>query len=157
MSKARGTRKKTRKAPGGSLARVREVALSLPGVEEGTSYGTPAFRVKGKLFARMREDGESLVVRCELAERELLLEADPEIFHITDHYRDWPFVLVRVSKASRAVLEEALENSWRRAAPPKLVAEYDGGAPVRKAPASPRAKRPSKSRSRRGRPGSRRG
>lgn len=140
-----------------SLERVREIARELPGVEEGTSYGTPGFRVKGKFFARMREDGESLVVRCELAERELLLDAAPDVFHITDHYRDWPYVLVRVSKASRSVLEEALENAWRRAAPAKLVAELDGAEGVKKAPASPRAKRPASPRSRPGRPGSRRG
>jgi hypothetical protein len=141
-----------------SLERVREVALALPGVEEGTSYGTPGFRVRGKFFARIREDGDTLVVRCEIAERELLLEADPAIFHVTDHYRDWPYVLVRISKAPRAVLEEALESSWRSAAPRKLLAEHDGGAELKRAtPASPRPARPSKRRSTRARPESRRG
>jgi hypothetical protein len=140
-----------------SLERVREIALAFPGVEEGKSYGTPGFRVKGKSFARLWEDGETLVLRCEIAERELLVEADPEVFFLTDHYRDWPYVLVRIARASRDVLAEALENSWRRAAPPKLVASFEGAGRVSKAPASPRPERPSKPRSRRGRPGSRRG
>ncbi len=125
-----------------SLHRVRGIALALPGVEEGTSYGTPGFHVRGKGFARLWEDGETLVVGCGIAERELLLDADPGVFFLTDHYRDYAYVLVRISKASREVLEEALENSWRRAAPKKLVAEYDGerpdGIPTRRRTASPR-------------------
>ena len=138
--------------PAKGVDRVREIALALPGVVEGTSYGTPGFRVKGKLFARMWQDGETLVARCERAERELLLDAAPEVFFLTDHYRDWPWVLVRIAKASRAVLEEALENSWRNAAPAKLVAEHDGepegAAPTRRASASRRPAGRAKRRSR---------
>jgi YjbR len=53
---------------------VRAIALALPGVEEGTSYGTPAFRVRGKFLARLREDGETLVVKCDYHERDLRME-----------------------------------------------------------------------------------
>jgi hypothetical protein len=53
---------------------VREIALALPGVEEGTSYGTPAFRVRGKFLARLREDGETLVVKCDYPERDFRIE-----------------------------------------------------------------------------------
>ena len=57
---------------------VRKLALALQNVEEGTSYGTPAFKVGGKLLARLKEDGESLVVGTTFEEREEMMAADPE-------------------------------------------------------------------------------
>ena len=78
---------------------VCELARELPGAEESTSYGTPAFKVKGKLFARFHQDGESLVVSVDFDEREEMMKADPEKFYITDHYRNYPWILVRLSKA----------------------------------------------------------
>ncbi len=65
---------------------VRKIALSLDNVEEGTSYGTPAFKVRGKLFARLHQDSESLVVRMDRDNRAELMTADPETYYITDHY-----------------------------------------------------------------------
>lgn len=47
-----------------TLATVRRLLLALPGVEEGSSYGAPGFRVRGKFLARLWEDGETLVVKC---------------------------------------------------------------------------------------------
>jgi hypothetical protein len=107
---------------------VRRLALALPGAEEGTSYRTPAFRVRGVLFARLLEDGESIVVKADLDERETLMAADPETFFITDHYRDHPMLLVRLSTVRLPELRELLEQSWRRSAPRRLVAELDGSA-----------------------------
>ncbi len=103
---------------------VRETALALPGVEEGTSYGTPAFKVKGKLFVRLKEDGETLVVRMGFDEREMLLEAAPGTFFLTDHYRGYPYVLVRLAAIDPDRLREILEESWRETAPKKLVAAF---------------------------------
>lgn len=100
---------------------ARRIALSLPGVEEGMCYGTPAFRVRGRLLARIREDGESLVVKVEFDERELLVAADPETYYVTDHYRGYPWVLVRLSLVHRGDLRRLLENAWRRSAPRRLV------------------------------------
>lgn len=104
---------------------VRRIALALPGVEDGTSYGTPALKVRGKLLARLWEDGETLVLRMNLFERPFLLDAEPEIFYITDHYRDYPSVLVRLPKIAEARLREAVIDSWRFSAPARLVAAYD--------------------------------
>jgi hypothetical protein len=79
---------------------LRRMALAFDGAEEGTSYGTPAFFVKGKLFARLREDGESLVVRvADSAQREELRAGDPEVYFPTDHYLNYPWVLVRLARA----------------------------------------------------------
>jgi len=104
---------------------VRAIALGLPGPEEATSYGTPAFRVRGKLFARLHQDGESLIVRADLDEREVLVQADPRSFFVTDHYRDHPWVLVRLGSVSRTLLTEVLEQAWRQRAPKRLVQAFD--------------------------------
>ena len=104
---------------------VRKVALGFPGTEETTSYGTPAFRVRGKLYARFHQDGKSLVVRGSLDEREVLVQSRPRSFFVTDHYRDHPWVLVRLGSVSRKLLSEVLEQAWRQRAPKRLVREFD--------------------------------
>jgi hypothetical protein len=104
------------------------LALALPGVEEGTSYGTPGFKVGGKLLARLREDGESLVIRIGFLEREVLMRADPETFYITDHYLNYPAMLVRLPRVRAAKLRELLEQAWRLVAPKRLVNALDGEA-----------------------------
>jgi hypothetical protein len=114
---------------------VRELAHTLPGVEDGTSYGTPALKVKGKLLARLREDGETLVLRADALSREALLRAAPAVFFLTDHYRDYPWVLVRLSAARREQMRELLEDAWRRVAPARLARlarEHDAARPARR-------------------------
>jgi hypothetical protein len=65
---------------------VRQLALPLPAVEESNSYGTPALKVNRKMFARLHQDGENLVVRCEKPERERLIREKPDVFNVTEHY-----------------------------------------------------------------------
>jgi hypothetical protein len=105
---------------------VRRMAMALPGAEEGTSYGTPAFQVRRKTFARLREDGDTLVLRCNFYERAYLVDSHPEVFHVTDHYRDYEYVLARLSAAAPELLRERLEDAYRAVAPKKLLAELDG-------------------------------
>ena len=69
-----------------SLAVIRRTVSTLPGVEEGTSYGTPAWRHKGKLLARLHQDGRSIVLKVGNETRDHLLQADPATFFVTDHY-----------------------------------------------------------------------
>jgi hypothetical protein len=105
---------------------VRAIALAWPGVEDSTSYGTPALKVNGKFLTRLREDGDSLVIKgVELDERDMLMEADPEVFYITDHYRDWPTILVRLSNAHPDTVRSLLLRHWRTVAPKKLVREFE--------------------------------
>lgn len=93
---------------------VRAFALAWPEVEDGTSYGTAALKVRKKMLVRLKEDQDSLVVPgIEHDERAMLMETRPKIFYITDHYRDWPSVLVRLSKCSRATLEPLLLRRWK--------------------------------------------
>jgi hypothetical protein len=103
---------------------VRRLALALPAVEEGTSYETPAFRVHGKFMARLREDGETLVVRCGFDERDFRMQANPGTFFTTDHYLGYPSVLVRLPSVSVADLRDVLEQSWRRSAPKRVVTAH---------------------------------
>ncbi|MFI5210460.1 MAG: MmcQ/YjbR family DNA-binding protein [Gemmatimonadales bacterium] len=109
-----------------TFATARRVALEFPGVEEGLSYGTAALKVRGKLMARLKEDGETLVVRVTPTDRDLLLQFEPSVFFITDHYRNHPRVLVRLRRIGRRRLSEVLEEAWRLVAPRRLQAEYDG-------------------------------
>lgn len=118
--KAAAKGRRSAKTRGVSFEDVRALALALPGSEEGSSYGTPAWRVRGKLFARIHDSGEALVVRVDLDERELAMAADPETFFITDHYRDHPMMLVHLDHVTRPALEEVLGASWRRMAPKRL-------------------------------------
>jgi hypothetical protein len=107
---------------------VRKLALAWPGVEDGTSYGTPALKVKGKLLTRLKEDGDSLVIKdVDFDERDMLMESAPQIFYITDHYKGWPMVLLRLSKAHPDQVKALLLRSWRATAPKSLVKQFDRG------------------------------
>jgi hypothetical protein len=115
-----------------TFATVRRLGLALPGVEESTSYGTAALKVKGKLLARLKEDGRTLVVMASFLDRDALMQLDGETFFITDHYRDYPSVLVRLATVGQKRLKDVLEQSWRRVAPKPLVGEFDQDRPRRK-------------------------
>ena len=102
---------------------VRRLALSLPETTEKPSYGTPGFRVKDRLFARMRED-DLLVVWCwDLDEKKALIESEPDKFCTVAHYDGYPMVLVRLEAVEIDELEELLTESWRIRAPAKVAAQ----------------------------------
>ncbi len=94
-------------------------------MEESTSYGTAALKVRGKLLARLKEDGATLVLRSEPFERDALMKESPEIFFITDHYRDYPWILIRLGAVTRERMVELLTDAWRRVAPKTLVRQFD--------------------------------
>ena len=99
---------------------VRQISLSLEHVEEGTSYGTAAFKVRGELFVRLHQDLEStIVVRTDFEQREELLAADPETYYITDHYRNYEWVLVRLTRVQPEALRDLLRMAHRLAAASK--------------------------------------
>ena len=107
---------------------IRKLTLVWPEVEDGTSYGTAALKVRKKLLARLREDGDSLVVLgVDLDERDMLVESQPKLFYFTDHYKDYPIVLVRLPKARRAVVEPLLRRRWRELASKAAVKAFDAG------------------------------
>ncbi len=122
---AKVSKAKTRTRTPKNWETVRKLALALPGAEEGTSYGTPAFKVRGKLFARLHQSGEALVVGIGENDRALRMKADPETCFITDHYLAYPWMLVRLPLVEEDDLRELLEDAWRRAAPQSLIDVYD--------------------------------
>lgn len=111
-----------------TFAVARRLALALPGVVEGTAYRTPAFRVAGRYFFRLREDAATLALRIDFDTREALMQANPRTFFITDHYRGYPAILVRLSTVRRQELKALLEQAWRQIAPKRLVAGRDADA-----------------------------
>ena len=110
-----------------TFEQVRLAAQELPGVEDSTSYGTPALKVRGKLLARLHQSGECLVLRVDLLDREILMQSDPKVFFITDHYRDYPWILVRFSAVDPGALPDLIERAWRLVAAKTLIAKYDSG------------------------------
>jgi hypothetical protein len=103
---------------------VRRIALAWAEVEDGTSYGTPALKVRKKLLVRLREDGDSLVMPgVPLDEREMLVESQPKAFYFTDHYKDYPYVLIRLSKTKRETVEPLLRRQWRTLASKRALRE----------------------------------
>jgi len=99
--------------PGGSTYDdVRKAALALPHVEEGTSYGTPALKCKGKLLVRLREEGDVIVLKMPFDLRIGLMEDDPETYFITDHYLNYEWILVRLPKLPATALPDLLKTAY---------------------------------------------
>jgi len=106
-------------------ADVRRLALSFPGVSEGTSYGMHAFLLDGKFFSRFNEQEQGLVVHAEEPLRDALLAGRSETFFTTDHYRNYPAVLARLPQLSLSELAALYEAAYRTRAKPKRIAELD--------------------------------
>lgn len=104
------------------------IVMAFPGVEKGMSYGSPAYKVNGKFFTRLRrDDGSMVLMDVSFDEREMLIEAEPETFHFTAHYKDYPCVLARIATLHPGSFRNFLDRRWRKIAPKKLVKAYDAG------------------------------
>jgi hypothetical protein len=108
-----------------TFEQVRTVALAFPGVEDSTSYGTPALKVRGKLLARLHQSMECLVLRADFIDRQIMIQSAPRTFFITDHYRNYPWVLVRFSAVQARELPGLIERAWRLVASKTLVEQYE--------------------------------
>ncbi|MFC5289263.1 MmcQ/YjbR family DNA-binding protein [Actinokineospora guangxiensis] len=110
------------------VEQVRRAALGLPGTTERPSYGTPGFRVKDRLFARVLDDAASLALYCaDESEKQALIAHDPRVFFTTPHYDGYAMVLARLAELDEAALLDVLTESWRLRAPATLVADFDAG------------------------------
>jgi hypothetical protein len=96
---------------------VRDIALTLPGVEESTAHGVPALKIHGKLLAcvpaNRSAEPASLVVRVDFDDRAELLEADPAAYYVTDHYLSYSAVLVRMSRVNPDALRDLLGMAYK--------------------------------------------
>lgn len=122
-------RKKVFKIPGDKIASmptkkidfevVRKIALALPGVEGSSLHGAPSLKVSGRLLAcpaiHKSAEPDSLMVRIDFDERRKLIASQPDIYYLTDHYQNYPAVLVRLANISRDALRDLIELAWRLA------------------------------------------
>jgi hypothetical protein len=105
---------------------VDAIVMSFPGAARSTSYGRPSYRIGKAFFTWVRPEVKSLVVRLgSIDERDSLIDSDADVFHITDHYRDYPTVLVRLDQATPALVRAMLERRFRAVATKKLLAEWE--------------------------------
>jgi len=110
-------------------ATVREIAGAFPGAEESTTYGQPAFKVGGKLFAWLSPDRAAegaLAARVDPEEKQFAIEASPDVFFQTAHYEGHPILLLRLEHVDHAQLVERIEESWLLRAPKRVVDAYLG-------------------------------
>ena len=102
-----------------AFAKLLAAAEGLPDVVETTSYGTPSLKVRKKFLCRVK-DGATAVVMCPLEEKELLIEAAPEFYFETEHYKGWPAILVRVHAIPADELRLRVDRAWQMQAPKSL-------------------------------------
>jgi hypothetical protein len=96
---------------------VREMGLALPDVEEGTIYRSPALKVHGKMFTCLAihrsADPDTLAIRIDFDQRAELMAADPNTYYLTDHYVNYPVMLVRLTRVHPDALRDLLLMAWR--------------------------------------------
>ena len=96
---------------------IREIALALPEVEESTIHGAPSLKLRGKLLTCPALHGSAepntLAVRIDFDQRARLIAAAPSVYYVTEHYANYPTVLVRLSRVSQKSLRELLGMAWR--------------------------------------------
>jgi hypothetical protein len=97
-------------------------AADLPGIAEGTSYGTRALRVGKKFLCRLREDGDTLVLKpIDEVHQRFLLETQPHIYYKTPHYEGYDVILIRLSEVDEADLRDLLQQCWQQLATKTLL------------------------------------
>ncbi len=130
---------------------IREMTLALPHVEPSTIHGAPSLTVRGKLWCcpalHRSAEPDTLAIRMDRSERAKLMEANPRVYYVTDHYRTYPMVLVRLSQIDRNSLKELLGIAWKSATAPKAPRSEAAKRGSRERDAEPvpkprRAKRP---------------
>lgn len=106
---------------------VRRIAMSLPFTEEGEGQFAFSVRAKGKpkgyawvwmervqsMKPRVANPGVLAVRVANLAQRDVLIAAEPRKFFTEPHYSGFPAVLVRLAEVSVADLRMLLEEGWR--------------------------------------------
>lgn len=92
---------------------VRQVALSLPNVKEGTAWGYPAFRASGKIFLCFRKDLDAISIRASFDQRDEMMETSPETYFTTEHYRLYPWVLAHLKTLDPSVVPDLVRMGWQ--------------------------------------------
>ncbi|MEU5682985.1 hypothetical protein DEJ48_04705 [Streptomyces venezuelae] len=103
---------------------VRRIALALPETVEKVAWSMPTFRVAGKMFVTVPDDETSFAVRCPKVERDELVLAEPDKFWVAAHEAGSAWVRVRLAALDTDELKDILADSWRQAAPPRLLEQH---------------------------------
>lgn len=105
---------------------VKDIALTFPGAEEGISHeGTPSVKVRSKLMCRLHDSGAFIPIRLDFDTRDKYLDSHPEIFHVPDHFKPYPYICMWIHQFDKRLLTEILELSWKGLATKKQIKEYD--------------------------------
>ena len=109
-----------------NVDQLRALFLSYPGVTEAPSYGTPGFRVRKKLLARLHQSERAVVLSvADVDAQQALVAMKPAVFYVTDHYEGHGMVLARLSRAPKGLIREVFEAAWRRHASRQQLADFD--------------------------------
>lgn len=107
---------------------VKQIALQFPGTEESLSHeGTPSIKVRGKLMCRLHDNGEFIPIRLDFDIRNKYLDSHPEIFHLPDHFKAYPYICMWLHSYDTKLLTKVLEQSWRALASKKQIKEWEDG------------------------------
>ena len=102
---------------------MRRLVAELPEAEERETWGHPTFRVRGKIFAGMAEDGRTATVKATLAEQQALVGSDPGTFGVASHVGRFGWVRVRLDRVDEEEMRELVTEAWRATAPKRLAAQ----------------------------------
>ena len=106
-------------------AQLRKLALGLPGTQERETWGHPTFRVDGKIFVGLADDGCSATVKTSPQEQAQLVGGDPTTFDVAPRVGRFGWVTVQLDRVDPGEIRELVVEAWRRTAPKKAVADYD--------------------------------
>lgn len=105
---------------------VKNIALTFPGAEESVSHeGTPSVKVRGKLMCRLHESGEFISIRLDFEIRDKYLDSHPEVFHLPDHFKAYPYICMWTHHYDKKLIAEILEQSWKVLATKKLLQAFE--------------------------------
>jgi hypothetical protein len=116
-----------------SKAQARQIILAIPGTEERLWFHQPAVFLHDRFLAKTHHKEDAVTLQVGSMEmRDMMLEAEPKLFYITDHYRKFPFVLIRLSALSNTVLKEILAGR---------AAQLAAMPPIKRRPKKPAKKK----------------
>jgi len=104
---------------------VRRLALSCPEAEERETWGHPTFRVRGKMFMAMSEDGTSASVKAARDAQAALVGSEPATFSIPAYVGHHGWVGIALARVDPEELAELVEEAWRKTAPRRVVRAFD--------------------------------
>lgn len=104
---------------------IKDIALTFPDTEESISHeGTPSVKVRGKLMCRLHESGDYIPIRLDFELRDKYLESHPEIFHLPQHFKAYPYICMWIHNYDKNLILEILEQSWKGLATQRQLKKY---------------------------------